>query len=101
MCWISDLFKKKLTVILGQVDTIPGCDPTQDWLAGKMPSYSIPKLIKHLDFRKSIHETYYGLITEGKFDPHAGYGDANFQLWAIEGYVNAIYYLKKLQEVQA
>uniref|UniRef100_A0A6M3KFY9 Uncharacterized protein n=1 Tax=viral metagenome TaxID=1070528 RepID=A0A6M3KFY9_9ZZZZ len=100
MCWLSDLFKKKLAIIPGQVDTIPGCDPTQDWLDGKMPSYNIPALIEHLDYRKSIHETYYGLIVEGKFDPAAGYGDANFHLWAIEGYENAIYYLKKLQEAQ-
>jgi len=93
MCWW--LFgKKDLSIIPGQVDVIPGCDPTQDWLDKKMPSYTIPQLIEHLDFRKSIHETYYGLIIEGKFDPRVGYGDANFQLWAIEGYENAIYYLK-------
>ena len=97
MC-LSKLFKKKLAIIPGQVDTIPGCDPTEDWLLGIMPSYSIPDLIEHLDFRKSIHETYYGLIVEGKFSPYSGYGDAAFQLWAIEGYSNSIYYLEKLKE---
>ena len=98
MCF-SKLFKKKLSIIPGQVDIIPGCDPSQEWLDGKMPSMTIPEEIEHLDFRSSIHETYYGLITEDKFDPRAGYGDANFHLWAIEGYENAIYRLKKLQEL--
>ena len=89
MCFL----KKKLTIIPGQVDVIPGCDPTPGWLGGLMPSMTIPELIEHLEFRKSIHETYYGLIVEGNFSASAGYGDANFQLWAIEGYENAIYYL--------
>ena len=101
MCWLSDLFKKKLAVIPGQVDTIPDCDPTEDWLLGIMPSYTIPDLIEHLDFRKSIHETYYGLIVEDKFSPYSGYGDANFQLWACEGYECAVYYLKRLQELES
>jgi len=90
-------FKKKLTIIPGQVDVIPGCDPSDYYIDhdGKMPSMMIPELIEHLEFRKSIHETYYGLIVEGKFDPRAGYGDASFHLWAIEGYLNAIHYLKQ------
>ena len=89
------IFKKKLTIIPGQVDVIPGCDPSQDYLDGKIPSMTIPDLIEHLEFRKSIHETYYGLIVEGKFDPAAGYGDASFHLWAIEGYLNCMHYLKQ------
>jgi len=89
------IFKKKLTIIPGQVDVIPGCDPSQDYLDGKIPSMTIPDLIEHLEFRKSIHETYYGLIVEGKFSPSAGYGDASFHLWAIEGYLNCMHYLKQ------
>jgi len=91
------IFKKKLVIIPGQVDVIPGCDPSDYYIDhdGKMPSMTIPQLIEHLEFRKSIHETYYGLIVEGKFPASAGYGDANFQLWAIEGYECAIHYLKE------
>jgi len=104
MC-ISKLFKKTLAIIPGQVDVIKGCDPTPEFVDGLskeldyddfMPTMSIPDLIEQLDFRSSIHETYYVRIVEGKFPPDAGYGDANFQLWAIEGYQCAIHYLKKL-----
>ena len=88
--------RKEVERIPGQVDVIPGCDPSEQWLEGMMPSMTIPELIEHLDYRSSIHETYYGQIVQGKFDPRAGYGDANFHLWAIEGYENAIHYLKRL-----
>jgi len=98
MC-IADLFKKKdLQVIPGQVDVIPGCDPSQAWLDGLMPSMPIDDLIDVLQMRAGIHLTYYDAIVSGKFDPAAGYGDANFQLWAIEGYENSIYHLEMMQK---
>ena len=75
-------FKRILTS--GQQKTVPeGAD-------------LIKKLIDHLDFRSSIHEAYYIKIVEGDFSPYTGYGDANFHLWAIEGYQNAIHYLEEL-----
>ena len=89
MCFLN----KKLEIIPGQVDAIPGCDPSEKWLNGEMPSLSIEELIDHLDFRSSIHETYYGHVVQGILSPSSGYGDANFHLWAIEGYQNAIYHL--------
>ena len=88
--------KKKPEIIPGQVDVIPDCDPSQEWLDGVMPSMTIDSLIEHLDFRSSIHETYYVEIVEGRFSPYTGYGDANFHLWAIEGYENAIHHLRLL-----
>ena len=98
---LTDLFKRKpVSIIPGQVDVIPGCDPTQEWLDGAMPSMTISDLIEHLDFRSSIHEHYYIEIVEGRFDPRVGYGDANFHLWAIEGYQNAIHHLTILKENQ-
>lgn len=93
------MFKKKtLDIIPGQVDVIPGCDPSEKWLNGEMPSMDIEELIDHLDFRSSIHETYYGYVVQGILSPSSGYGDANFHLWAIEGYSNCTFYLKLLQE---
>lgn len=96
--WLKSLFKnkKEFAIMPGQVDVIQGCDPSKSWVIGMMPSMSIPELIEHLDFRKSIHETYYGLVVSGNFSPYSGYGDANFHLWAIEGYENAIHYLEGL-----
>lgn len=103
--WLVNFFKlfrkSDLVVIPGQVDVIPGCDPSQAYLDGKMPSMTIDELIDHLDFRSSIHEQYYTMIVNGEFDPRAGYGDANFHLWAIEGYANAILILKNKEITHA
>jgi len=89
------MFKKPTQLV--NPDYIKGCDPSQEWLDDVMPSYTIEELIEHLDYRSSIHETYYGLIESGQFSPASGYGDGNFQLWAIEGYENAIHYLNQLK----
>ena len=97
MCW--PFSKKPLVKVSGQADYVPGCDPTPEWMAGQIPSYSIPDLIKHLEFRMDIHQTYYDRILTGTFPANSGYGDANFHLWAIEGYQNAIYHLNKLEVV--
>jgi len=97
MCW----FRKKTRpdeILPGQIDTIKGCDPTQKWLDGIIPSMTIPELIDVLKMRAGIHLTYYTAIVEGKFSPYSGYGDANFQLWAIEGYENAIHYLSSIDQ---
>jgi len=99
MCLKKLFGKKEITIIPGQVDVIKGCDPSQAWMDGVMPSMTIPELIEHLEFRKSIHETYYGHVVEGKLSPSSGYGDANFHLWAMEGYSCSIYYLEKLVEL--
>ena len=79
-----------------QIDTIKGHDPSGEYLAGGMPTYTKKALIEHFEYRIGIHEIYLDRIVDGSFSPYAGYGDANFQLWAIEGYENAIYYLRGL-----
>ena len=68
--------------------------PSPAWLEGKMPTYEVEDLIKHLEFRITIHETYWGLVED---DPAtwAAFGSVKFQQWAIEGYENAIFYLKR------
>ena len=92
MCWP---FKNKpLVKATGYEDYIHGHDPTKEWMAGKMPSYTIDDLCAHLQERLDIHRDYYDRIRDGT-DPQSNiYGDANFHLWAIEGYENAIYYMK-------
>lgn len=77
-----------------QKDIFKGHDPSQAYIDGQMPTYNIPALIDHLEYRKMIHETYYGQLIQGSTNYY--YGDANFHLWALEGYDNAIYYLKEI-----
>ena len=110
MCkWFFNLFKKSDTVAepaLPETPVLSAVDgssprtgehtPSPAYLAGKMPTYDIPDLIKHLQFRIEIHESYWGLVED---DPvtwsPAVYGSVEYQLWAIEGYKNAIYYLER------
>ena len=80
------------------VDSSPRIDkqtPSIAYLAGKMPTYNIDDLVKHLKYRISIHETYWGLVED---DPvsWSAFGNSEFHEWAIEGYQNAILYLKRL-----
>ena len=99
MC-LSILFKKPVPLIDGMSDYITGCDPSPEYLNGEIPTYTIDGLIEHLDFRKSIHESYYGQIIQEETLQGYAYGDANFHLWAMEGYDNAIYYLKVTSKSQ-
>lgn len=95
------LFKKKNNA--GDIPTIEGSSPRTDthtpssaYLAGKMPTYIVDDLIKHLEFRREIHESYAGLVVQNPSQYPSGiYGDYEYQLWAIEGYENAIYYLEQ------
>jgi len=68
--------------------------PSLAWLEGEMPTYEVDDLINHFEFRITIHETYWGLV---EADPAtwSAFGTAEFHQWAIEGYENAIFYLKK------
>jgi len=81
-----------------QRDIFKGHDPTQEYLDGQMPTYTVRNLIKHLEYRMMIHETYYAKLIQGETNYY--YGDAAFHQWACEGYSNSIYYLKKLMELQ-
>jgi hypothetical protein len=65
----------------------------------EQPTYNVDDLIQHLKFRITIHETYWGLVED---DPvtWAAFGSVAFQQWAIEGYENAIFYLKRLEDVR-
>lgn len=69
--------------------------PSAAYLAGKMPTYNIPDLIEHLKERAGIHLSYLNLLkTEpGKWE---SYGTEKDHWWAIEGYENAIWYLRRL-----
>lgn len=100
---MAELLKKLLSLfsksspksdVPEQIDTIPGHDPSVEYLAGELPTYTKKELIDHFEYRITIHEIYLDRIVGGSFSPYAGYGDANFQLWAIEGYENAIHYLR-------
>ena len=75
-------------------DYIAGCDPSELWLKGIMPSRAVEEVMENFDFRSSIHESHYGLIIENEELQGYSYGDANFHLWAIEDYQNAIHYLR-------
>lgn len=68
--------------------------PTQAWRDGKLPTYEVDDLIQHLQFRIQIHETYLGLVED---DPAtwSDFGTAEFHQWAIEGYENTIFYLRR------
>jgi len=68
--------------------------PSPAYLDGKMPTYEVDDLIQHIEFRIGIHETYWGLVED---DPYtwSGTGTAEFHIWAIEGYENVIYYLRR------
>jgi len=75
----------------------PPQTPSPEYLEGKMPTYNIPDLIEHLEFRIQIHETYAGLVVQNPSQyPPRIYGNYEYQLWAISGYENAIFYLRKL-----
>lgn len=68
-------------------------EPTKEYLDGKMPTLSINTLINQLKYRIAIHETWMGIVEENPaYIPTVG--DSAFHLWAIEGYENAIHYLK-------
>lgn len=75
--------------------------PTATYLKGEMPTYDIPTLIEHIEYRILIHETHMGLVIDE--DNPNGYhaltsGDENFHLWAIEGYYNFIYRILENRE---
>lgn len=70
--------------------------PSPAYLEGKMPTYNIDDLIEHLEFRILIHETYAGSVVENpsRYPPRV-YGSYDYQIWAIEGYENAIFYARR------
>ena len=64
--------------------------------------YTIPELIRVLEFRILIHETYAGLVVQNPSQyPPRIYGDYEFQMWAIKGYEDAIYYLEGDTEMES
>ena len=80
--------------------------PSPRWLAEELPTYwldkplnkptyTIPDLIKVLEFRIQIHETYWGLVED---DPvtWSTFGSVQYHQWAICGYQNCIKYLRRL-----
>ena len=115
MCWLTDLFKKKTQPEVIDIGLINNSSPRIDkqtpspaWFNEELPTYWADKplnkptyiiadLIKHLEFRIQIHETYWGLVED---DPAIwfGFGSVEFHQWAIEGYQNAIFYLKRIGE---
>ena len=80
--------------VAGSSPRIKDQTPTDLWLSGILPTYNVKDLIKHFEYRISIHETYWGLVED---DPvrWLAFGNAEFHQWAIEGYSNAIYYLRR------
>ena len=80
--------------------------PSPAWLENRLPdyghkdmeqpTYNVDHLIQHIRYRIGIHETYWGLVDD---DPATwlGFGSVEFQQWAIEGYENTIFYLKRLE----
>jgi len=70
--------------------------PSKDWTNGIMPTYNIRDLIDHLEYRASIHLTYSKLLEEGRTE-YLGFGSIEFHDWAIEGYENSVFYLRRLQ----
>ena len=94
------IFKKKPKIndMPNIEDSSPRTDnhtPSPAYLSGKMPTYTIPHLIEHLQFRITIHETYAGLVVQDPSQyPPKNYGSYEYQIWAIEGYENAIHYLR-------
>jgi len=90
--------KRVIQRVTGQPDIFKGHDPSQDYLDGKMPTYTIPELIEHLEYRMMIHEDYYAKLIQGTGD--YAFGDTNFHLWSLEGYSNAIHYLRSLYNVE-
>ena len=80
--------------------------PSPAWLRDRLPeygqaemskpTYEVDDLIQHLKFRITIHETYWGLVED---DPAtwSAFGSVEFHQWAIEGYENAIFYLKRVE----
>ena len=80
--------------------------PSPLWLATELPTYwadkplneltyNIEDLIKHLEFRIGIHESYWGLVED---DPirWGNFGSVEFHMWAIEGYQNCLLYLRRM-----
>ena len=95
--------RPKNPLSLGEVkDSSPRIDiqtPSDAYLQDKMPTYNIPDLIEHLEFRIIIHEDWAGRVVQyPALYPPGVYGGYEFQMWAIEGYKNAIHYLKYLKE---
>ena len=83
---------KKLKFTLDRV-TGKKHQPTEAYITGQMPTYTVPDLIAHIEYRIMIHESWIGLLDDNP--SYAGsYGDEAFHWWAIEGYENMIYYLK-------
>ena len=75
----------------------PPHTPSPEYLNDEMPTYNIPDLIEHLEFRIQIHETYAGLVVQNPSQyPPRIYGNYEYQLWAIDGYRNACYWLRRL-----
>lgn len=102
MCWLCKLLKKgpgEIVVHGVSSSRITTQTPTPEWQTGKLPTYKVTHLIKHLEYRISIHQSYWGLVEQ---DPASwsAFGSAEFHQWAIEGYQNAIYYLKEASDVQ-
>ena len=74
--------------------------PSELYLNGFMPTYTKEDLIEHLRYRISIHESYAGLVIEDPYHfPPATYGSYDYQIWAIEGYLNSIFYIEGGVEV--
>ena len=81
-------------------------NPSPAWVENRLPdyddkdieypTYNVDHLIQHLRFRITIHETYWGLVED---DPltWSAFGSIEFHQWAIEGYENAIFYLKRVE----
>ena len=88
-------FKKVFRKLTGQPDIFRGHAPSPEWMNNEMPTYTIEELIDHFEYRGGIHLGWLDRIIK---NPSLGvtYGDVNFQYWALEGYDNGIYYLKKL-----
>jgi hypothetical protein len=100
MCWLSRLLGIAKSPEIGDVDgsspRIYENTPSPAYLQGRMPTYNVSDLIKHLEYRIQIHESYTGLVED---DPAtwSAYGSAEYHQWAIEGYENSIFYLNKLR----
>ena len=90
------IFKKKARVeVEGSSPRTDDHTPSLAYLEGKMPTYNVRDLIKHLEFRIGIHETYMGLVDDDP-DTWSQFGTYEFHQWAQEGYENAIYRLRGL-----
>lgn len=83
---------KKLKFTLDRI-TGKKHQPTEGYISGQMPTYTVPDLIEHIEYRIMIHGSWIGFIEDNP-SYAASMGDEAFHFWAIEGYENMIYRLK-------